>query len=240
MSFPSWLSWYKKPSYVDLTALAASYEKKATAGSTYSSPRSSVEINNRKDVPKKLSLERILKNQTCTYSCQMTNRRLKNLLILEAGSPMSMYDFYMYLKHIEHSPENLEFYIWYAAFKLARFPTGADHYVNRFKNYEAGRLTGNPDGRPKSSQHSDTESENNLETEDSKEKIDGIDTESIETMNLEQGKLHQSRKVETCTNRIYIKPTSTARSQRWLTPQPDVTPSEAVKLPRLQYSLANS
>lgn len=29
----------------------------------------------------------------------------------------------MYLKHIEHSPENLEFYVW-------------------FKNYEAGRLTG--------------------------------------------------------------------------------------------------
>lgn len=26
---------------------------------------------------------------------------------------MSLYDFYMYLKHIEHSPENLEFYIWY-------------------------------------------------------------------------------------------------------------------------------
>lgn len=36
---------------------------------------------------------------------------------------MSMYDFYMYLKHIEYSPENLEFYVW-------------------FKNYEAGRLTG--------------------------------------------------------------------------------------------------
>ena len=30
-----------------------------------------------------------------------------------AGSPMSLYDFYMYLKHIEHSPENLEFYVWY-------------------------------------------------------------------------------------------------------------------------------
>ncbi|CAK7240563.1 MAG: hypothetical protein STHCBS139747_002006 [Sporothrix thermara] len=28
-------------------------------------------------------------------------------------SPMSLYDFYMYLKYIEFSPENLEFYIWY-------------------------------------------------------------------------------------------------------------------------------
>jgi len=26
---------------------------------------------------------------------------------------MSLYDFYMYLKYIELSPENLEFYLWY-------------------------------------------------------------------------------------------------------------------------------
>jgi hypothetical protein len=26
---------------------------------------------------------------------------------------MSLYDFYMYLKYIEFSAENLEFYIWY-------------------------------------------------------------------------------------------------------------------------------
>ena len=32
---------------------------------------------------------------------------------------MSLYDFYMYLKHIEHSPENLEFYVWYAALSMA-------------------------------------------------------------------------------------------------------------------------
>jgi hypothetical protein len=25
---------------------------------------------------------------------------------------MSLYDFYMYLKHIEYSAENLEFYMW--------------------------------------------------------------------------------------------------------------------------------
>jgi hypothetical protein len=34
-------------------------------------------------------------------------------LTSETGSPMSLYDFYMYLKYIEHSPENLEFYVWY-------------------------------------------------------------------------------------------------------------------------------
>jgi hypothetical protein len=32
------------------------------------------------------------------------------------GSPMSLYDFYMYLKYIELSPENLEFYLWYVGF----------------------------------------------------------------------------------------------------------------------------
>lgn len=40
----------------------------------------------------------------------LLNRTTSNSM---SGSPMSMYDFYMYLKHIEHSPENLEFYIWY-------------------------------------------------------------------------------------------------------------------------------
>ena len=33
-----------------------------------------------------------------------------------SGSPMSLYDFYMYLKYIELSPENLEFYLWCVAF----------------------------------------------------------------------------------------------------------------------------
>lgn len=28
---------------------------------------------------------------------------------------MSLYDFYMYLKYIEFSAENLEFYIWYVS-----------------------------------------------------------------------------------------------------------------------------
>ena len=28
---------------------------------------------------------------------------------------MSLYDFYMYLKYIEFSPENLEFYIWFVS-----------------------------------------------------------------------------------------------------------------------------
>jgi hypothetical protein len=42
--------------------------------------------------------------------CLFANRRS---LTSGTGSPMSLYDFYMYLKYIEHSAENLEFYVWY-------------------------------------------------------------------------------------------------------------------------------
>lgn len=30
---------------------------------------------------------------------------------------MSLYDFYMYLKYIEHSAENLEFFIWFVSYR---------------------------------------------------------------------------------------------------------------------------
>lgn len=40
------------------------------------------------------------------------------LLTLRIGSPLSLYDFYMYLKYIEFSPENLEFYIWFKNYDL--------------------------------------------------------------------------------------------------------------------------
>ena len=52
---------------------------------------------------------------------------------------MSLYDFYMYLKHIEHSPENLEFYVWYIS--IPDDDGGIVLMAPRFKNFEAGRLT---------------------------------------------------------------------------------------------------
>lgn len=52
---------------------------------------------------------------------------------------MSLYDFYMYLKYIEHSSENLEFYVWYVA--SHRLPLNDLLTTSRFKNYENGRLT---------------------------------------------------------------------------------------------------
>ncbi|CZS94458.1 hypothetical protein WAI453_008062 [Rhynchosporium graminicola] len=106
--YPDWMRWYKKPSYVDVNQFATTISDKAGTVSNPSSPRNSIETKRKSshDIPSKLSLERILKNRTC--------------------SPMSLYDFYMYLKYIEHSSENLEFYIW-------------------FKNFEAGRLTAFPE-----------------------------------------------------------------------------------------------
>jgi hypothetical protein len=38
---------------------------------------------------------------------------------------MSLYDFYMYLTHIEYSAENLEFYIWWVL---------SSHYLGRLAN----------------------------------------------------------------------------------------------------------
>ncbi|KAK3317214.1 hypothetical protein B0T19DRAFT_287553 [Cercophora scortea] len=84
MQFPTWLSWYKKPEYRDIKEYATIV---ASGRRSLSPDRSKTAI------PSRLRLERILENKTC--------------------SPMSLYDFYMYLKYIEFSAENLEFYIWY-------------------------------------------------------------------------------------------------------------------------------
>ncbi|KAK0630370.1 hypothetical protein B0T17DRAFT_219538 [Bombardia bombarda] len=84
MRFPSWLVWYKKPEYRDIKEYA----------NTVSSGVRSLSPEGRKTaIPSRLTLDRILENKTC--------------------SPMSLYDFYMYLKYIEFSAENLEFYIWF-------------------------------------------------------------------------------------------------------------------------------
>ncbi|OAA57115.1 Regulator of G protein signaling superfamily [Niveomyces insectorum RCEF 264] len=85
MWFPSWLNWYKKPEYRDIKE----YSNAVVSGRRPMSPDGRSKVS----IPSRLRLERVLENKTC--------------------SPMSLYDFYMYLKYIEYSPENLEFYIWY-------------------------------------------------------------------------------------------------------------------------------
>ncbi|KAL2266799.1 hypothetical protein VTJ83DRAFT_6151 [Remersonia thermophila] len=87
---PSWLSWYKKPEYRDIRE----YASHVSSGRRPLSPD-----RNSGGIPHRLQLERILANKTC--------------------SPMSLYDFYMYLKYIEYSAENLEFYVWFKNYEAA-------------------------------------------------------------------------------------------------------------------------
>ncbi|KAL1842955.1 hypothetical protein VTJ49DRAFT_3596 [Mycothermus thermophilus] len=88
---PSWLRWYKKPEYRDIREYAAN----VSSGRRALSP----DRNSSGGIPHRLQLERILANKTC--------------------SPMSLYDFYMYLKYIEYSAENLEFYVWFKNYEAA-------------------------------------------------------------------------------------------------------------------------
>ena len=60
--FPSWLQWVKKPNYVDIKEFA---DRRARSDSI-SSNRTSIDSRASRDIPSKLSLEKILKNQTCT------------------------------------------------------------------------------------------------------------------------------------------------------------------------------
>ncbi|TPX10299.1 uncharacterized protein E0L32_008704 [Thyridium curvatum] len=111
MRLPSWLTWYKKPEYRDIKE----YSTAVGTGRRQPSP----DGRNKTAIPSRLKLDRVLENKTC--------------------SPMSLYDFYMYLKYIEFSAENLEFYIW-------------------FKNYEADYVKNGGLDSDKASFHSDSTS----------------------------------------------------------------------------------
>ncbi|KAE8447247.1 hypothetical protein EG329_010941 [Mollisiaceae sp. DMI_Dod_QoI] len=163
IEYPEWARWYKKPSYVDVSQFAAAINDKAGTATSpntpTATPRASLELKRRSstDIPRKLRLERILKNQTC--------------------SPMSLYDFYMYLKYIEHSAENLEFYIW-------------------FKNYEAGRLTAFPE-LPRALTPVDSSSFSNSESSLAKPGNDDkfpespiTDTEGQDNLNFEDTEIY--------------------------------------------------
>ncbi|KAK8131104.1 hypothetical protein PG984_007542 [Apiospora sp. TS-2023a] len=102
MRLPSAFVWYKKPEYRDIKE----YSSAIVSGRRSLSPDGRGKVS----VPRSLALERVLANKTC--------------------SPLSLYDFYMYLKYIEYSPENLEFYIW---------------FKNYEKDYQRG-ATGKGDG----------------------------------------------------------------------------------------------
>ncbi|WYZ35733.1 hypothetical protein EsH8_X_000380 [Colletotrichum jinshuiense] len=95
--FPEWLIWYKKPEYRDFKEYAAAIRSGRRPMSRDGREKS--------PIPARLSLEKVLANETC--------------------SPMSLYDFYMYLKYIEFSPENLEFYVWFRNYEATYAKTGS-------------------------------------------------------------------------------------------------------------------
>lgn len=98
MRFPSWLTWYKKPEYRDIKEYATDLR--------FGKRQLSPDGRGKTSIPSSLKLERILKNKTC--------------------SPMSLYDFYMYLKYIEFSAENLEFYLWYKRYEMSWLKAGSE------------------------------------------------------------------------------------------------------------------
>ncbi|KAJ0164095.1 hypothetical protein CTA2_1762 [Colletotrichum tanaceti] len=97
LHFPEWLIWYKKPEYRDFKEYAAAIRSGRRPLSRDGRDKS--------PIPARLSLEKVLANQTC--------------------SPMSLYDFYMYLKYIEFSPENLEFFVWFRNYQSSYAKTGS-------------------------------------------------------------------------------------------------------------------
>lgn len=105
MKLPSALVWYKKPEYRDIKE----YSSAIVSGRRSLSPDGRGKIS----VPRSLTLERVLANKTCkTHSFLALQSHRPHADRFGIGSPLSLYDFYMYLKYIEYSPENLEFYIW--------------------------------------------------------------------------------------------------------------------------------
>lgn len=80
--------WYRRPRWRDIH----DYTRQLNDESLMSRQRPASPSLATTPIPSRLSLERVLDNKTC--------------------SPMSLHDFYMYLKYIEHSSENLEFYLW--------------------------------------------------------------------------------------------------------------------------------
>ena len=99
----------------------------------------------------------------------------------------------MYLKYIEHSAENLEFYVWCVPSTNVMTWLANRNGMNRFKNYENGRLTAFPD-LPRAVTPLDgksfTDSEKSLakaENDDKFSKSSINDSESQENIYLENG-----------------------------------------------------
>ncbi|ROV98741.1 hypothetical protein VMCG_06744 [Cytospora schulzeri] len=95
---PDWLRlWYRKPQWRDIRDYTRQLNDEDIIPTRASTPNPAQAPGQATSIPNRLALERVLENKTC--------------------SPMSLHDFYMYLQHIEHSAENLEFYLWYKSYE---------------------------------------------------------------------------------------------------------------------------
>ena len=88
---PGWLKvWYRKPGWRDIRDYTRKLNDEDIRPNRVRTP--SLDSRPSTSIPSRLGLDRVLENKTC--------------------SPMSLHDFYLYLKYVEHSSENLEFYLW--------------------------------------------------------------------------------------------------------------------------------
>lgn len=91
MAVPAWLKvWYKRPEWRDIRDYTRQLNDESLI--PRHRPLSLAGPTLSTAIPARLTLERVLENKTC--------------------SPMSLHDFYLYLKYMEHSAENLEFWLW--------------------------------------------------------------------------------------------------------------------------------
>ncbi|KAH6847834.1 hypothetical protein B0I37DRAFT_152263 [Chaetomium sp. MPI-CAGE-AT-0009] len=145
LQLPSWLSWYKKPEYRDIKEYATNI----------SSGRRSLSPDGRDGgIPSRLRLDRILANKTC--------------------SPMSLYDFYMYLKYIEYSAENLEFYMWFKNYEAAY----ARGLIAKDKNY--GAIPSATQSSSSVAPITSGDSAISIEKHDAEVEDDGLDSEAAQ------------------------------------------------------------
>ncbi|KAJ0123787.1 hypothetical protein J7T55_012256 [Diaporthe amygdali] len=101
---PGWLRvWYRRPGWRDIRDYTRKLNDQDIRPNRVRTP--SLDSRPSTAIPSRLGLDRVLENKTC--------------------SPMSLHDFYLYLKYVEHSSENLEFYLWYKNYE-ANYPKSKD------------------------------------------------------------------------------------------------------------------
>ncbi|KAH8779902.1 hypothetical protein F5883DRAFT_406343 [Diaporthe sp. PMI_573] len=101
---PGWLKvWYRRPGWKDIRDYTRKLNDEDIRPNRVRTPSLDSRVST--SIPSRLGLDRVLENKTC--------------------SPMSLHDFYLYLKHVEHSSENLEFYLWFKNYE-ANYPKPKD------------------------------------------------------------------------------------------------------------------